>query len=36
MKSSDRLAILETISQIKAIAENEQDGTANLEDFLVR
>lgn len=35
MKSSDRLAILETISQIKAIAENEQDGTANLEDFLV-
>ena len=35
MESSDRLAILETISQIKAIAENEQDDTANLEDFLV-
>ena len=35
MESNDRLAILETISQIKAVAENEQEGSTSLEDFLV-
>lgn len=35
MDKNDRLAILETISSIKAIAENEQAGDARLEDFLV-
>lgn len=35
MESNDRLAILETISQIKAVAENEQDDNTRLEDFLV-
>lgn len=35
MERNDRLAVLETISQIKAVAENEQDGDARLEEFLV-
>lgn len=35
MELADRYAILETISNIKAIAENEQDDTTQLEKFLV-
>ncbi len=35
MERNDRLAVLETISQIKAVAENEQDDDARLEEFLV-
>ena len=35
MESDERLVILETIGQIKAVAENEQNGNASLEDFLV-
>lgn len=35
MEYSDRLAVLETIHQIKGVAENEQGDDAKLEEFLV-
>lgn len=35
MEHRERLAILQTMGQIKAIAENEQNGAAGLQDFLV-